>query len=118
VSAAAFKDRLRGDLKGALEARASGRAATLRRLIGAVDNAEAVEVADKPYRPRAFGDPAGEVARRELAAAPSDGLLARDVAERLHAAADYDRHPRADEARRLRDEAAVIGSYSGGGLQN
>jgi uncharacterized protein YqeY len=118
VSAAAFKDRLRADLKAAMQARDSGKAATMRRLIGAVDNAEAVEVADQPYQPRAFGDPAVEVARRELDAAAIDAVIAREVADRLSAADEYDRHGRAEESARLRDEAALIGGYSGLGLQN
>ena len=118
MSAAAFKDRLRADLKLALRTRDNNKAATLRRLIGALDNAEAVEVADKPYQPRAFGDPAGEVARRELDAAAIDAVIAREVADRRSAADDYDRHGRTEESVRLRDEAALIATYSGSSLQN
>jgi uncharacterized protein YqeY len=113
MTAAAFKDRLRADLKAAMQARDNGRATTLRRLIGAIDNAEAVEVADKRYQSVAFGDPAGEVARRVLDANAIDAVIDREVADRLFAADDYDRHGRADEAARLRAEAALIASYSG-----
>jgi len=118
VSAAAFKERLRADLKAALQARETGKVRVLRTLIAALDNAEAVEVEQTPYRPRAFGDASGEVARRQLDDEAIEALLATEAAGRLAAAADYERHGRAEEAAALREEAALVASYSGNSLQN
>ena len=59
----------------------------------------------------AFGDPSGERARLELDDAAVDRLLAAEVEARLAAAADYERHSEAEEAARLRHEAAAIGRY-------
>jgi uncharacterized protein YqeY len=114
VSAAPFKDRLRADLKAAMQARDSGKAALLRTLIAALDNAEAVEVEQTGYLSRQFGDPSGEVARRTLDGEAIGAVLAAEAASRLSAAGDYARHGRIDEAERLRGEAALVESYAQG----
>ena len=111
MSAAALKDRLRADLKNAMQAKASDEVRVLRTLIAALDNAEAVPGGDGPYVARAFGDPAGEVTRRELDAEAIDAVLAAEVESRLAAAADYERHHRIDDSARLRDEVELIARY-------
>ena len=113
MSAAAFKDRLRADLKAALQAGDRGRVALLRTLIAALDNAEAVAVEHTCYKSRQCGDPSGEVARRELDGEAIDAVLAAEAASRLSAAADYEEHGRDDDAARLRAEVALIQSYCG-----
>jgi hypothetical protein len=111
VSATALKERLRAGLKAAMQARAADEVRVLRVLIAALDNAEAVPSEEKPWSSRAFGDPSGEVARRELDAAALEALLAEEVALRLSAAAGYRSHGRNDEASRLEAEAAVVERY-------
>ena len=116
MSAAAFKDRLRADLKAALQARDSAKVGVLRTLIAALDNAEAVPVEGSahvtpPTGTRAFGDPSGEVARREIDGPALDALLTGEAEARLAAAEDYDRHGREAEASRLRQEAELIARY-------
>ena len=113
MSASALKDRLRAGLKIAMQARASAEIRLLRTLIAALDNAEAVP-GEQKYVPRAFGDPASEVARRELDAEAVDRLLAAEIDSRLAAAADYERHQRDEDAARLRTEAELIGRYRAG----
>ena len=112
-AAFALKQRLRAELKTAMQARAADEAALLRALIATLDNAEAVPLPDAkssaPSRP--FGDPAGEVARRDLDIAQVEALLAHEEAERLAAAADYERHGRPEEAERLRAQVERIASY-------
>ena len=109
MSAAALKERLRADLKTAMQARATDDVRLLRTVIAAVDNAEAVPGEQKNIQ-RAFGDPGGEVARRELADADLAALLDREIEERLAAASGYDAS-RPDLAARLRAEAALIAGY-------
>lgn len=113
MSATALKERLRGDLKAAMQARASDEVRVLRVLIAALDNAEAVSVEgmQQSTLPRAFGDPTGEVSRRELDGAAVDALLASEADARLADAADYERDGRPEDAARLRDEAALIARY-------
>jgi uncharacterized protein YqeY len=111
VSAAALKERLRADLKAAMQARATDEVRLLRTLIAALDNAEAVAVAQDKYVPRPFGDPGAEVPRLELDDEAVNGLLASEIGTRLAAAGDYDRHAKCEEAERLREEAGLIERY-------
>ena len=62
MSAAAFRQRLREDLKTAMRARNEGEVRLLRALGAAIDNAEAVPLGDEELR--RFTE--GEMARREL----------------------------------------------------
>jgi hypothetical protein len=88
--------------------------AALRTTLGAIDNAEAVDV---PERPLPMGEPiagavvghgAGEAPRRELSEGQIRALVQGEVADRESAAADYERLGRHDEATRLRAESAVL----------
>jgi uncharacterized protein YqeY len=113
MSATDLKQRLRADLKAAMQARNTDEIRLLRALIAALDNAEAVP--DQSRRgmegQRAFGDASGEVPRRKLDQAAVDALLAAEVADRLEAAADFERHGRQSDAGRLREEAALVSRY-------
>ena len=111
MSATALKERLRADLKAAMQARAAAQVRVLRALIAALDNAEAVPGVAYTALPGTFGDGANEVSRLELDDAAVEALLAREVEERLAAAADYERRDRAEDAARLRDEAALVSGY-------
>ncbi len=66
MSATALKQRLREDLKAAMQAKAADEVRVLRALIAALDNAEAVPPETGPYVPRAFGDATAERPRRQL----------------------------------------------------
>lgn len=110
MSAVALKERLRADLKAALQARATDEVRLLRTLVAALDNAEAVPGETK-YVLRAFGDPGAEVARLELDDDAVSRFLATEAEARLAAAADYERHGKAEEAQRLRNEVILIARY-------
>ena len=111
MSAAAFKDRLRTDMKAAMLARATDEVRLLRTLIAALDNAEAVPGAQDRHAQRAFGDSSGEVPRHELDEEAIAEIFAAEMAARLAAAAVYERHDQTELAERLRGEAALIGRY-------
>jgi uncharacterized protein YqeY len=111
LSATALKLRLRADLNAAMRARAADEVRLLRTLIAALDNAEAVAEPPKTFGSRAFGDPSGEVARREIHGQALDALLLAEIDGRLTAAEDYDRHGQDTEAARLRREAELIARY-------
>ena len=105
MSANALKERLRADLKAAmrerrtdevrLDAHADRRARQRRG--GGRASAQTFDGS------RAFGDPSGEVARREIdAPSARRGAAQRKSRRALAAAEDYERHGRAEEAARLR----------------
>jgi uncharacterized protein YqeY len=108
MSAAAFRERLRDDLKAAMRARNEGEVRLLRALGAAIDNAQAVQLGDKALR--RFNE--GEIARRELSDDDIAELLARERSERLEAAAEFERLGQAAEAERLRSEAAAVARYA------
>jgi uncharacterized protein YqeY len=110
------RDRLRHALTAAMRERDSVAVAALRSALGAIDNAEAVDAAQRgapaASHPRLAGTVAGlgagEVPRRELTEPELETVVRAEVAERAAAAADYDRAGRADRAERLRGEAAAL----------
>lgn len=109
----AFTDRLRADLKTAMQARAREEAGVLRALIGAVDNAQSVPLdpSFKPAHVGTFRDSANEVPRKPLDQADIDALLRREIDERLHAAEEIERAGRPDRSEILRAEAAIVARY-------
>lgn len=108
-----FTDRLRADLKTAMQARAREEAAVLRALIGAVDNAQAVPLdpARKPADVGVFGDRSNEVARKALGADDLRRILETQITERETAAQELERLGHADRADMLRAEAAIVARY-------
>lgn len=112
-AATVLKERLRADLKAAMQARANAEVRLLRTLIAALDNAEAVpgEGLVEKYVPRSFGDPSGEVARLALDDEAVGQLLQAEFEARATAANDYEKHGQSEEAIRLRDEATLIARY-------
>jgi uncharacterized protein YqeY len=109
----AFTDRLRADLKRAMQARAREEAAVLRALIGAIDNAQSVAVdpAMKASHVGTFGDRSNEVPRKRLNAEDLRTILAKEIAERESAAIEIERVGRQDRADMLRAETAIIARY-------
>ena len=89
-----LKDRLRADLTGAMKARDSLRASTLRMLLTSVTNAE---VAGKE--------------QRELSDDDIVGVLSSEAKKRREAATAYDEAGRAESAAQERAEAEIITGY-------
>jgi uncharacterized protein YqeY len=106
-----IKARLRTDLRAAMGARRIDEVAVLRTLLGALDNAEAVSVAPQHYTERPFGDPATEVPRKRLSADDVEAVLGAEQRERLLTAETLERAGRAEDATKLRNEAAIVGRY-------
>lgn len=114
LNASSFKERLRAELKASLRARKATEVGVIRTLIAAIDNAEAVRDVEPAALSSRFGDGTNEVSRLELDRAAVEALLAREVEERLSAAAEYERRNRMDDAARLREEAALVSGYLDG----
>lgn len=117
------RDRLRAALPDAMKARDSVAVAALRSVLGAIDNAEAVDAARAPQpgvgHARLAGTVGGlratEVARRRLTAAEMDEVVRAEVADRHAAVRDFERAGHRVHAERLRREAAVLSCYLDGG---
>ena len=111
--AEAIRETLRADLKSAMLGKDRERAALIRTLIAAIDNAEAVEATAEQQSEtfRKLGDSSGEVARRELTTQDIAAVLEREVASRVEAAAQYRAGRIEAEAARLEREADTVRSY-------
>lgn len=100
----AIHDVLRSDLASARRGGDTDRAALVRSLIAAIDNAGAVDPADHQGRT--------EVPRRQLSDADVRAILMREGEELRRAAADYEERGRPDESVRLRGLLAMIDRYA------
>lgn len=116
---------LRRDLALAIRERDAVAVSALRTALAAIENAEAVSPAaseaeaeakgpspgPSPVAGSVLGLGAGEVPRRDLTDADVERILRTEVAERLSAAGDYERHGQAARADRLRAEATILSRY-------
>jgi uncharacterized protein YqeY len=111
--AQALRETLRADLKTAMLGKDRERAALIRTLIAAIDNAEAVEASPGQLREgfRQLGDPSGEVARRVLSEADIAAVLETEVNSRLAAAAQIRAAGNEAEAGLLEIEAKAVAGY-------
>jgi uncharacterized protein YqeY len=111
-----LRRRLGESLKVALRERDTIAVAAIRSAMSAVDNAEAVDRSHAPPPTGVIGDVrlgvgAGEVARRELSEDDVLEIVRAEVGERRIGAAEYERLGRAEQAGRLKAEAAALVSF-------
>ncbi|MDQ6717421.1 MAG: GatB/YqeY domain-containing protein [Gemmatimonadota bacterium] len=103
-----MRTRLEADLKTAMKARDKSAVGVLRNLIGAIDNAGAVEAG--PAGPPIVGRRA-DVPRRALSDGDINGLIRREAAEIRSALREYESLGRNAEAAELREKLAVAERY-------
>jgi uncharacterized protein len=109
--------RLRQALPEAMRARDGVAVSALRATLAALDNAEAVPVAETrgaAIEQAPVGAGATEVARRELSERAVVDIVRAEAAERLDVAAQLTAPAHADRAARLRAEAAVLFGFLDG----
>lgn len=108
-----FLAMLKADLRTAMRERKAAAVTTLRGLISAIDNAQAVPVGDRhdTYVFHAFGDSAVEVPRRALSRDDIREVVEAEIRIRNDAAADYRRLGRDDKAQELTDEVEILSRY-------
>jgi uncharacterized protein YqeY len=103
-----------------MKARRTEELATIRNLMGAIDNAEAAGVRSpaSPTSPSSAdfagtvaGLGSGDAPRRQLVEADLEALLDAEIADRRQQAEQFEELGRPDEALRLRDQVAVIKRY-------
>ena len=107
--------RLRAALKTAMKARDTAAVTAVRAALSAIDNAGAVAPtgeagppAEGPIAGAVRGLGAAEATRRNLSDGDIAALVWAEVSERDEAADVYEQAGRADDAQRLRDEAAAL----------
>lgn len=108
-----FLAMLKADLRTAMRERKATEVTTLRGLISAIDNAQAVPVGNRhdKYVFHAFGDSAVEVPRRALSQDDIRQLVEAEIRARNDAAADYQRLGRDDKAQELTNEVEILSRY-------
>jgi len=111
--AEAMQTRMREDLRTAMLAKSAREVAVLRVCLAAIDDAQAIPVGDNhlKYEVKAFGDRSVEVPRLPLDETRLRAVLAREMEDRLKAAAQFDQHGFTDRSAALRADAAIIGRY-------
>jgi uncharacterized protein YqeY len=111
--AEAIRETLRADLKAAMLGKNRERAALIRTLIAAIDNAEAVEATAQQQTEsfRKLGDPSSEVARRVLSPEDVMTVLEGEAANRREVAAQYRAGGNETQAELLEAEARAVDGY-------
>lgn len=112
---------LRADLVRAMKAKETAAVRALRSALAALDNAEAVTIADDGPAAASehvaggqVGLGVGEIARKELTAAEVQQMLRAEIDERLAAAKQYSSLGQSEEAHRLRAEVAALQPHAAG----
>ncbi|NUR58587.1 MAG: GatB/YqeY domain-containing protein [Catenulispora sp.] len=110
-----LRDRLRAALTVALKNRDRTQASTIRAVLSAIDNAEAVEagagVRAGAVEASPVGAGAAEVARRELSEADVVEIVRREIEEQRRAAAVFEKSGRGDRAGELRAAAEMVSRF-------
>ena len=109
-----IRTQLKTDLKAAMKARQSNTVSALRSLLAAIDNAEAVDIAQlpqtslnidaSPYSP--------DVPRKILTEADLRRIIGNEIDEASHALAEYNRLGRAEDAARMGEILAALQGYA------
>ncbi len=106
--AGALQRCLKTDLSAARKAGDAALVTVLRTLMGAIANAEAVEL--DPSQPKEVAGWA-EVPRRRLTGEDLSGIVRREAADLRAAAVEYEQHGQPQEAARLRRSAGFVDRY-------
>jgi len=103
-----IRERLKADILATRKAGDAERVAVLRTLLGAIGNAEAIELdTSHPREVQGWG----EVPRRRLTTDDLAGIIRREAAELRSAAADFEMRGQPAEAERLRARARLVEEY-------
>lgn len=106
-----LRERMRAALSVAMKSRDRQAITALRSTLGAIDNAEAVDVGEQragAVETSAVGLGVAEVARRELTEDDIEQIVRAEIADRSTTADEYDRLGRAAQAEDLRVQAKAL----------
>jgi len=107
-----LREQMKVDLIQAMKARQSATVATLRSVLAAIDNAEAVPVSDESTMPvEPVMGKRNEVPRKLLSAHDIQQIIQNEVDERRENGLKYAQLGRKAEAERLQTAAALLATY-------
>ncbi|MFN8489577.1 MAG: GatB/YqeY domain-containing protein [Caldilineaceae bacterium] len=106
-----IREQMKADLTQAMKARDSLAVTTLRSVLGAIDNAEAIPVTEAKFPVEPVIGKSHEAPRKILTADDIRQILQHEVEERRAASAEYARLGQQAEAERLQKAAALIAAY-------
>lgn len=104
------RDQMKADLRRAMKERDKATMTTLRSLLAAIDNAEAIPTQQDGPADLTF-DKVDDVARKLLTEADIQAILQKEHAERLAAMTNYEELGRSDIVAQLRVEVELIARY-------
>lgn len=106
-----LREQMKADLRQAMKARQSATVATLRALLAAIDNAEAVPVPAATIPVEPILGQSHEVPRKLLSADDIRQIIQKEADERREASVKYANLGLSDEAERLQTTATLIETY-------
>ncbi|MEZ4867284.1 MAG: hypothetical protein R3C14_38525 [Caldilineaceae bacterium] len=106
-----LREQMKADLRQAMKARQSATVTTLRSVLAAIDNAEAIPVTEPTLPVEPVLGKRHEAPRKVLSADDIRQIMAQEMHERLAAGAEYARLGQTEEAARLQTAAALIAGY-------
>lgn len=106
-----LREQMKADLRQAMKARQSATVATLRALLAAIDNAEAVPVPAVTMPVEPILGQSHEVPRKLLSADDIRQIIQKEADERRAASLKYANLGQAAEAERLQTAAQLIETY-------
>jgi uncharacterized protein YqeY len=107
----ASRRQMKADLINAMKSREHLKVATLRSVLAALDNAEAVPVSGQRTVAEPVIGQSHEVPRKVLSEEEITQIIQREIDERKAASTEYLRLGQLDEAARLQSAAALIAAY-------
>lgn len=106
-----LREQMKADLRSAMKARATEDVATLRSVLAAIDNAEAVPMVSSASSVEPVIGKSNDVPRKLLSPADIRQLVQHEVTERQHASATYAQLGEAAAAERLQRAATLLAAY-------
>ena len=106
-----IREQMKVDLRQAMKARDTERVTTLRSVLGAIDNAEAVPITAVSASVEPVVGKSNDVPRKLLSTEDIRQIVAHEIAERQHAGQTYAALGQSAEAERLQTAAALLATY-------
>jgi uncharacterized protein YqeY len=106
-----LREQMKADLTQAMKARQSATVATLRSVLAAIDNAEAIPVSESAFPVEPVPGQRHEAPRKILSVEDIHQIVQKEIDERCRASAKYATLGLQAEAARLQTAAALLATY-------
>lgn len=106
-----LREQMKADLTQAMKARQSATVATLRSVLAAIDNAEAIPISEAPFPVEPVLGQRHEAPRKLLSAEDIRQIVQEEMDARRAASVEYANLGLPDEAERLQNAATLLAGY-------